>query len=182
MRAGGRGIPFIGELCSQNAVDAAQHLTFVTFGQHDGCRTNRNSAEVASGRLGWAGALRTITLSEIIRASPTPCYFLISWKPVVAVLWSVASGWAASCVTTPRELATKSRSIAFGLWRRGLRPGRDECVVDGDGRPISKLRRVTRVTVIAIKARKDRLASETKILTIRYTPANTWPSISMPRA
>jgi hypothetical protein len=35
MRGGGRGIPFIGERCSQNAVDAAQHLTFVTFGQHE---------------------------------------------------------------------------------------------------------------------------------------------------
>jgi hypothetical protein len=31
----GRGIPSIGERCSQNAVDAAQHLTFVTFGQHE---------------------------------------------------------------------------------------------------------------------------------------------------
>jgi hypothetical protein len=35
MRGGGRGILFIGELCSQSAVDVAQHLTSVTFGQHE---------------------------------------------------------------------------------------------------------------------------------------------------
>jgi hypothetical protein len=35
MHGDGRGIPFIGERRSQNAVDAAQHLTFVTFGQHE---------------------------------------------------------------------------------------------------------------------------------------------------
>jgi hypothetical protein len=35
MRGGGRGIPFIGELSSQSAADAAQHLTCVTFGQHE---------------------------------------------------------------------------------------------------------------------------------------------------
>jgi hypothetical protein len=35
MRGDGLGIRFIGELCSQNAVDGAQHLIFVTFGQHE---------------------------------------------------------------------------------------------------------------------------------------------------
>jgi hypothetical protein len=34
MRGDGRGTPFIGELCSQSAVDAAQHLIFVTSAQH----------------------------------------------------------------------------------------------------------------------------------------------------
>jgi hypothetical protein len=59
-----------------------------------------------------------ITLSEIIRGSPTSCCFLQSRKLALTKLWSVASGWAGSCVTTtaPRELAAKSRSIAMRLW------------------------------------------------------------------
>ena len=59
------------------------------------------------------------------------------------VLWSVASGWAGSFVTTtetPLESATKSRSIAIRLWLAG--PAEPKCVVDG-GRPDSKWRRVT---------------------------------------
>jgi hypothetical protein len=47
-------------------------------------------------------ALRIVTLSEIIRESPTPCWFLKSRKLVVTKLSSVASGWAG-------ELATKFR-------------------------------------------------------------------------
>jgi len=52
-------------------------------------------------------------------------------KFVVPVLWSVASGWAGSFVTTtetPRELVTKSRSIAIRLWLGGpAEPSRMRC-------------------------------------------------------
>jgi hypothetical protein len=96
---------------------------------------------------------------------------------VVPVLWSVASGWAGSFVTTietPRELATKSRSIAIRLWLGGpAEPNALLARAPAVGR-FPKWRRAAgdsdgdqSSTVTVTKAPRDWPTSETKILTTR---------------
>jgi hypothetical protein len=62
--------------------------------------------------------LHIITLSEIIRGSPTSYCFFKSRKPVVTKLYTVASGWAGSFVTTtetPRELSIDYYKVVAGV-------------------------------------------------------------------